>query len=206
MKRRLCSYVVPQDTGFAPNPVGQFCTLAACTPNHQGVRLRAGDWIVGTEPSSRGNKLVYAMQVSEVLNFDTYFVDGRFEYKKPRPVSDWRIRCGDNIYHREGGVWRQEWSPFHNQPWQLQQDTRHPRVFVAEEYFYFGENATPIPSQFSDIIWKRQGCRCSYPTALVDSFVEWLRYTYPPGTHGLPRDREQTDDERLISLMRKPEK
>src|SRR5215212_4254586 len=74
MKRRLCSYVVPRDTGFAPNPVGQFCTLAACTPNHQGLKLRAGDWIVGTEPSSRESKLVYAMQVSEVLDFDTYFV------------------------------------------------------------------------------------------------------------------------------------
>jgi hypothetical protein len=81
------------------------------------------------------------MQVSEVLDFDTYFVDDRFEYKKPHPGSDWRVRCGDNIYHREDSAWRQEWFPFHNQPWQLLQDTRHPRVFVAEEYFYFGENA-----------------------------------------------------------------
>jgi hypothetical protein len=67
--------------------------------------------MVGNEPSSRGSKLVYAMQVSEVLDFDAYFFDSRFEYKKPRPGGDWQTQCGDNIYHREDDVWRQEWSP-----------------------------------------------------------------------------------------------
>jgi hypothetical protein len=138
---RLCSYVVREDTGFAPNPFGRYCTLAACTPNHQGLRLHTGDWLVGHEPISRGTKLVYAMKVSEIPNFNTYFNDSRFEYKKPYPAGNWQARCGDNIYHRAGNVWRQEWSPFHNRPQDLEQDTRHPQVFVAEEFYYFGENA-----------------------------------------------------------------
>ena len=195
---RLCSYVVRQDTGFAPNPFGRYCTLAACTPNHQGLRLHSGDWLVGHERISRGNKLIYAMNVSEVLNFNTYFFDSRFEYKKPRRAGDWQAQCGDNIYHREDNVWRQEWSPFHNRRQDLQQDTCHPQVFIAEEFFYFGESAPPIPSQFSEIIRKRQGCRCSYPSALASSFVEWLQNTYQPGMHGLPRDRREREKAEFI--------
>lgn len=40
---RLCSYTVVHGTGFAPNPFGRYCTLAACTPNHQGIKLSQGD-------------------------------------------------------------------------------------------------------------------------------------------------------------------
>jgi hypothetical protein len=200
---RLCSYVVRQDTGFAPNPFGQYCTLAACTPNHQGLRLHSGDWLLGRERINRGNKLVYAMKVSEVLNLNTYFNDSRFEYKKPYPAGNWQAQCGDNIYHRAGNVWKQEWSPFHNRPQHRQQDTRHPQVFVAEEFFYFGESAPAIPPRFSEIIRRSQGCRCSYPSALASSFVEWLRITYSTGMHGLPRDRKQSRTEGLIRLTPK---
>ncbi len=80
---RLCSYVVKFDAGLAPNPYGEYCTLAVCTPNHMGIKLTKGDWIMGTETVARGNKLIYAMQVDEVLYFDTYYHDPRFETKKP---------------------------------------------------------------------------------------------------------------------------
>jgi hypothetical protein len=120
---RLCSYIVRQDTGFAPNPFGRYCTLSACTPNHQGIRLQRGDWIVGHEPLSRRNKVVYAMKLSEVINFDDYFSGIRFEYKKPRRGGEWRTQREDNIYHRERGEWKQEWSPFHKKE-QFRQDTK----------------------------------------------------------------------------------
>ena len=199
---RLCSYVVRTDTGFAPNPFGQYCTAAACTPNHQGVQLHPGDWLVGHEPIRRGNKLVYAMEISEVLDFNTYFTDSRFEYKKPRPGSDWQTQCGDNIYYVERGKWRQAWSPFHKKE-QFEQDISNPKVFIAEEFFYLGEHAVSIPSQFSEIIRKTQGCRCRYPAALVSSFVEWLQNRYSPGMYGLPRNRRQRENEGLIQLQPK---
>jgi hypothetical protein len=46
---KLCSYIIKNDTGFAPNPFWGYCTLAACTPNHMGLHLYPGDWIIGTE-------------------------------------------------------------------------------------------------------------------------------------------------------------
>jgi hypothetical protein len=79
---RLCSYIVVYDYGFAPNPFGGYCTLAARTPNHQDVQLCRGDWLIGHATAARGRGLIYAMQVSEVRGFDDYFNDPRFEPRR----------------------------------------------------------------------------------------------------------------------------
>ena len=93
---RLCSYVVKWDRGLAPNPFWGYCTLAVCTPNHMGIRAQNGDWFIGTETVERGNKLIFAMRVAEVLRFDQYHSDPRFDTKKPVVNGTWRQRCGDN--------------------------------------------------------------------------------------------------------------
>jgi hypothetical protein len=60
---KLYSYIVIHDTGFSPNPFWGFCTLADCKPT---IRRTANvdDWIVGLTPKSKGNKIVYAMEMS----------------------------------------------------------------------------------------------------------------------------------------------
>lgn len=189
---RLCSYTVPHDCGFAPNPFWGYCTLAACTPNHQGVKVQAGDWIAGFEPVDRGGKLVYVMKVSETMSFDAFFHDRRFQRKKPRLEGTWRQRCGDNIYHRSEEGWKQLPSPFHSAP-EKAKDIKYPSVFIAEEFYYFGEKAVPVPSYLDSLRFKRQGCKCSHPPSLVESFLDWLRTTHRPGIHGRPRDREGKD-------------
>ncbi len=75
---KLYSYIVVHDTGFAPNPFWGYCTLAACTPNHAGIRAKEDDWIIGTETKKKGNKLIFAMKISEILPFDQYYNDPRF--------------------------------------------------------------------------------------------------------------------------------
>src|SRR5438132_12599879 len=111
---RLCSYVVVHDTGFAPNPFGDFCTLAACTPNHTGVRLKQDYWLLGHSSVGLGNTLIYVMQVSEVLDFDEYYRDPRFGFKKPRKRG-WQARCGDNMYFRDKrSQWAQDPAAVHH--------------------------------------------------------------------------------------------
>ena len=98
---KLYSYVLREDTGFAPNPYHGFCTLACCKGP---IRMRAvvGDWIIGTGSDARGkwhgNNISYAMRVTEVLTFDEYWRDGRFLAKRPNPDGDLKESCGDNIY------------------------------------------------------------------------------------------------------------
>lgn len=58
---KLYTYIVTHDTGFAPNPFGEYCTLANCTPNHMGIRADADDWICGFSGKADGHRLVYAL-------------------------------------------------------------------------------------------------------------------------------------------------
>ena len=103
---KLCSHIVMTDTGLAPNPFHGYCTSALCTPSHMGVRrLERGDWLIGTTSAADGNKLLYAMRISEVMTLKRYSEDQRFTAKKPRgregPPEN---QCGDNIYYQTRGV------------------------------------------------------------------------------------------------------
>jgi hypothetical protein len=188
----LCSYVVIHDFGFAPNPYWGYCTLAVCTPNHKGCKLQAGDWIVGNSSTKTGNLLIYAMQISEVLDFDSYYRNTRFADKIPRDGS-WMERCGDNIYFRgKGGKWTQGTAFFHETPNRIAQDTKHPRVFISDHFFYFGENAPEIPRRFQSLIKRRQGVKY-HTSAVAHKFVNWLEQNFDPGVNGEPRDRERDE-------------
>lgn len=187
---RLCTYIVKKDTGLAPNPFWGYCTLAVCTPNHMGIRAKPGDWFAGFTPKQQGNKLLYTVEVSEVMPFDQYAVDPRFDNKKPVINGPWKRRCGDNMYYQdEQGKWQQRPNVFHNTPEQKKQDLRHPTVFIGERFYYFGENAIQTPPQFDDLIWPRQGCKCSHEPELVADFLDWLQAKFQPGIHGEPFDR-----------------
>lgn len=186
---QLFSYVMTVDAGFAPNPFWDLCTLAACTPNHMG-RGKVGDWLLGHSTKKTGNKLIYAMRISEVLDFNAYFRNERFAAKKPSGVG-WREKCGDNIYYHDGdGVWKRALAFFHLTQKDFIKDTGNPRVLISDYFFYLGENSVPIPTQFRAFIWGYVGCSGYHEGKLVEKFVDWLEEKYKPsGVHGLPRDR-----------------
>jgi hypothetical protein len=186
---QLCSYVVKHDSGFAPNPYHGFCTLAACTPNRTGKRFERGDWLIGHSTKARGQRLVYAMCISEVLDFDEYYRDPRFAAKKPRSGPSWADVCGDNIYHHEGGDWVMDPNLSHDPDVYLRKDTKNPRVFISDHYFYFGDNAPNLPAEFGALIWERQGVSCKNDPQVAVKFVAWLQSTHRPGIHGEPMDR-----------------
>ena len=187
---RLCSYIIKEDTGLAPNPFWGWCTIAVCTPNHMNIKLVSGDWIIGTGVNGMAGKLVYAMKVSEKIHFDSYFKDIRFQNKKPQLDSDWKKQCGDNMYFfDENGRWKQKTVLHHDTAKDRKTDTRYPYVYVANQFYYFGEHAIDIPSQFQVLIKQGRGCLCTHPEALVAQFLVWLEEKYTPGIHGPPKDR-----------------
>jgi hypothetical protein len=111
---KLYSYIVAHDTGFSPNPFWGFCTLADCKPT---IRRTANvdDCIVGLTPKSKGNKIVYAMEVSEKLPFCEYFNDKRFTRKIPDCTLYTIHKMGDNICKPlESGGYQQLESKYSN--------------------------------------------------------------------------------------------
>ena len=190
---RLCSYVMTHDFGFAPNPFGGYCTLAACTPNHCRVNLGEGDWLVGHSSVQYGQELIYAMKILEVLGLDCYYREPRFQFKKPQFGRTLREACGDNIYYKnQDGTWGRHKSGFHTERSRQEQDQKGDRVFIAKHFYYFGRESVKIPDHLKGIIHAGPSCNCKHPEPLARAFVDWLQTSYTPGRHALPRDFEQT--------------
>lgn len=186
----LYTYVMQHDAGLAPNPFWGFCTLAVCTPNHQGSRAKRGDWIAGVSDKRRGYKLIHVMEVDERVHMKDYLRDERFAAKKPVTDGTPQQRCGDNFYSLdEHGRWTQHPNRYHEGPSCLAQDTRHPWVFVARRFWYLGRNAAEIPAQFMSMFGGR-GARVNHPPELVASFRNWVQAALTEGVNALPRDLE----------------
>jgi hypothetical protein len=185
---RLYTYIVRQDTGLAPNPLWDWCTLAVCTPNRQGARLEPGDWVAGFLGKGRRHAFLFAMVVEEVLDLDEYFRDARFALKRPDLQGDWMARCGDNFYSRdEAQHWVQHRNRFHVGEDYKVKDTRRPRVFVGRRFWYRGSLADEPPADFAPLIGGR-GIRVHHDPDLAASFRSWVSATFEEGMAAPPND------------------
>jgi hypothetical protein len=125
---RVFRYVVKHDSGFAPCFDDNVCSLACCKPN---IRRSAavGDWVLGFAPRKKGDaRLLYAMRIGEVLNFESYATDFRFGQRL------------DNIYQPDGsGEFRRVAA--HNIHLDLRDkltDLSGRNVLIADEWWHFG--------------------------------------------------------------------
>jgi hypothetical protein len=196
---RLHSYLVRYDSGFAPNPFFGYCTLATCKPD---IRARAAEneWIVGTGSANkqvrRGGYLVYAMRVTEALQFQDYWNDNRFQQKKPNLHRSRMHACGDNIYNFRNGTWRQLRSFHTNADGSLNarhvaRDTGANRVLVSTDFVYFGGVGPKIPGEFrkgKDICVHGMGRKVFDDPAMITAFVKWIRSLGDQGYCGRPMD------------------
>jgi len=196
---KVCIYTVKTDKGFAPNPFYRYCTLAACTPNHMNAHLNRGDYIVGFFTDREGPYLLYWMKVDEVLDYDAYFRDPRFQRKKPNLKGTWISRCGNNIYCRnEHGKWKQTPTVYHKGIKALKKDTRHPIVYIGRNFSYYGVNAylseNRLPEKMRALYKSGRGIKYIRETdPNINVFVEWL-HSKPLGRQGDPRDKERGKD------------
>lgn len=193
------SYVVARDYGFAPNPFGRYCTLATCKP---GIRNSAqrGDWVIGTSSIKMGyrRKLVFAMKVSEKINFNDYWQGQRFQYKKPILNGSLKQMYGDNIYsfNEETNEWCQtnshhsnhDGSPNH---YNMERDLKSKFVLISEVFYYFGKSAIDIPNRLRnnngiDICVPGRGYKYKFPGGFIKEFLVWVTTSFKKGYHGNP--------------------
>lgn len=188
------TYIVARDYGFAPNPFGEYCTLACCKPVIR-QHLSIGDWVFGTGSKQKvmAGHLVFAMNVTEKLTFQEYWDDPRFNYKKPIMNGSLVQMYGDNIYHRDhsSNVWHQE-NSHHSLPngtvngHNLERDIRGKYVLISEYFYYFGKDAIDIPAKLKEeICITKQGHKNVNENTALD-FLSWLSENYRTGRHGDP--------------------
>ena len=198
---RIHSYVVRYDSGFAPNPFYDYCTLATCKPSiRRGAEI--GDWVVGSGSNDRsvrrGGYLVYAMRVTETLTFDEYGVDPRFESKKPYRNGSRKQSCGDNIYFKAApaSAWQQRDS-FHSRPNgtlnpdHVARDTGVNRVLISNDFVYFGGEGPEFPEELKDQ-QDRPLCKTGIglttfdDAQLIANLEKWIRSFDVSGYQGTP--------------------
>lgn len=191
----LYSYVITRDFGFAPNPYFGFCTLATCKPVIRR-KCNIGDWVAGFGGSAtpvRG-KLVYLMNVTEILTFNQYWNDPRFVKKKPCFNKSIKYCYGDNIYHRENEQdWQQEIShhSYENDVNRinLEHDTQTDRVLISDYFWYFGNRAVVLEDELSQYIAACRGHRVfseEKSELFVKKATSYLNASYGLGISGMP--------------------
>jgi len=184
---KLYSYVLNHDTGFAPNPYWDYCTLACCKPDIR-KKTEKGDWIMGTFPKRYGpRKLSYLMMVDECLPREKYYEDVRFQTKKPTKQAP----CGDNIYYKDGIVWKQHPNAiFHKRKKDIFRDLKVNKVCIGHTFYYFGGSGPELDSRFWCGIKKGPFHKVIEDEALIQELVEWVK-SQPKGKMrkiGEPRD------------------
>lgn len=201
----LFTYVIEHDLGLAPNPFFGYCTLAVCKSDlRKNKVLKVGDWVIGTGSKSlekksgrkQIGKLIYAMEVNEILPVEDYWDDIRFQDKKPNIYGSLVKMYGDNIYEKDtNGKWIQHLSA-HSLPNgevnedYLNDDIRGKRILISTNFYYFGDNSVEIPKELSGFIVKKQGYKYKdFDLKNIESFISWIKsLKISPGVYGDPID------------------
>ena len=198
----MYSYIITRDFGFAPNPFGEFCTLATCKPSIRKI-AKIGDWVIATGPKTFYNKQGYlflAMKVEEKLTFNEYWKDERFQYKKPVFNGSLKQCFGDNIYvlGEENKVWHQQDSHHSLDGGEinkrnLKNDTKSPYVLISKQFYYFGKGNIEIPNSL-----KSELCnRWRFPLyklikkEIAQKCIQWLETSFEKGIQEEPMEFEK---------------
>lgn len=178
----IYSYKITRDYGFAPNPFYGFCSLATCKP---GIRRGAiaGDWVLGFGSAQKRSlfkeKLIYAMKIDKKITFDEYWTGAEYQCKKPIMNGSLKKNYGDNIYHREKGLWVQADS-HHSlndgnvNRFNLNRDTSSDAVLLAKEFWYFGKSAIAIYEGLFELIPKSKCRNYFLPKVAEEELESWL--------------------------------
>ncbi|MBN9286091.1 MULTISPECIES: hypothetical protein [unclassified Flavobacterium] len=154
----IYAYKITRDYGFAPNPFGEYCTLACCKP-HLRRKASVGDWIIGTGAVENGllYHIIFLMKVTEKITFQEYWEDPRFNNKKPVINGSLKQLHGDNIYFKDkNNDWHQLDSHHSGYEGELneknkKQDLSGKYVLISTEFSYFGNKAWRVPSKYSEL-------------------------------------------------------
>ena len=193
----LFAYVVKWDHGFAPNPMFGICTLATCKPD---IRKKAvvGDWIVGTAGArlKLPDRAIFAMRVTELSTYDDYWRDPRFLSKRPVLEGSYKVRFGDNIYHRfdRTGPWLQADSRHSKDNAvanvkNLKRDTgKTDKVLISDDFIYWGDQAPVLPAGLAGLHLGHQGHKEHFSADETSAFIAWVSGLNKRGRIGDPVD------------------
>lgn len=200
-------YRMDHDYGFAPNPFWGVLTLATCKAQiRKSPALSRGDWIVGLGSVAMENegRVIYAACVEEIISFDQYWNDERFQVKKPITNGTLLQMYGDNVYHTVKGKVIQEHcahsiSALESNEGHLKTDASGRNVLICPKFYYFGSQCPLLPDEL-EYIGETGNPRAirvhDLDDAKIQAFVDWLASNYETGIHGDPCNWKEFEREK----------
>lgn len=185
---RIFSYVLPYDTGLAPNPFWGVCTLTVCKP---GIRRTAlvGDWVIGLRSSRviKGNdgklrkfpsdSVVYAMKITEIKTLAEYdaYCNQHLSMKIPAwDDPDWRRRVGDCIYDYSRGEPSRMRKGAHDEGNRDKDEKKGKYALLSDHFYYFGDHPEKLPDEIQVLIkWCRNYIKIE-DQEFVEKFEDWI--------------------------------
>jgi hypothetical protein len=161
-----------------------------------------GDWIVGISPKAKGNKIIYTMQINDIVTFEHYFNDVRFTNKIPDFNNDVVCERGDNIYRplRNGNF--QQLQSMHSDGINENSQTKaHDlggmNVLIAHNFYYFGSKALVLPPNLN-VLKVGRAHKNKFPPQVIADFLKFITskqpgvnappYSWPAGDNSWKRD------------------
>jgi hypothetical protein len=150
----------------------------------------------GSKRVGRMGYLTFWMRVDEIITFDDYWIDPRFNRKKAFLRGSAVQRFGDNIYHTDPGSGEvlQEDS-FHSLEGGVlsekdrKDDTgRTNKVLLSRNFAYFGGEGPKIPPALSDFVVRRGWKYRALTQDREDAFMQWFEQFPQRGYLGEPAD------------------
>jgi Nucleotide modification associated domain 2 len=171
---RLFSYVIPYDSGAAPNPYGGICTLVICKPVIRRI-AKINDWIVATGSSQSGNanKVVYAMEVTQKMTMQEYdeYCKTKLSIKIPsKHTENYEQKVGDCIYDFSTGKIRASVHDEGNRG----TDLGGMFALLSNNFYYFGETPEQLPSNLLCIVKEGQGHKSNSNEPHFEKFINWI--------------------------------
>ena len=142
----LFSYIVDHDTGYAPNPFNGICTLAYCKYPMR-PHVREDDYVIGLGKKELGNRVVYAMRVTETLEHDRYLLNRRF---------------------------KDRWEDY-NTPNAKEEIRQASRVLISTDFAYWGGEGRRLPERLHGLIVDRWGYKSKINAPLIPEFLKWFK-------------------------------
>ncbi|WP_311775390.1 hypothetical protein [Nostoc sp. UCD120] len=163
---RLFSYCLTCDSGAAPNPFWELCTLAICKGRIRRV-ASIGDWVLGfgSTQSPIGNRdigdcVVYAMKVTDKMTFQEY--DEFCPVYSPHKIPKWdskifEYRVGDCIYDYSQGE-QSVLRPSVHKKSDQEADLEGVSVLMSRHFYYFGDKPIDLPAELDGLKLSSQYC------------------------------------------------
>ena len=191
---KLYSYCLRYDTGAAPNPFWDVCTLVICKPKiRQAANL--GDWVVGfgsvnSPIGDISDRVVYAMKITTKLKMQEYDEYCRSDLQRKIPQwykrGDYDLKVGDCIYDYSKGEPPNLRKSVHDER-NRKRDLGGEFALLSTHFFYFGDKPVQLPRKLKSIIHTTQGHKSNVNQPYVQEFINWIESYEPNKLYGQPQ-------------------